>query len=102
MNLSDLPERFRTGVLPLKLLERIDTEFDISSCFLEPRSKDQCLANIKTLVKRLITEFKMENSEDIVNLLYQGSAEIAWTVLEFMIRNVMIMEVKSFHEEIFE
>ncbi|CAG9325771.1 unnamed protein product [Blepharisma stoltei] len=95
--ISDLPERFRTGVLPLKLLERIDPEFDISRCFLEPRSKDQCLTNIKSLVKRLVGNFGMRNGQEIVSQLYQGSPEAAWTTLEFMIRSVMIGEVKSFN-----
>lgn len=94
---SDLPQRFRKGVFPLKLLERIDPDFEISKEFLNPRSREDCLNNLQTLVNYLSSKghFKFD-----IQSLYRGSASQAWDCLEFMFRRVLVKEVKNFKQEL--
>ena len=100
LSLVELPEKIRTGVFALELLERLGIPFDKKTSKLPPRSRDDCLSNLRTFLKAL-EQKGFCYDKDCQMCLYQGKSQISWEIIEYIFSSIYLPSVFDSSEELF-
>lgn len=97
---SELPEKFRTGVFQLTILEALKVPYQFSSTKNPPKSREDCLSNINTFLSAL--QSKGLSVPSTFNLLlYQGKSQSCWEIVEFIFSNMYLPEIFEYSEDMF-
>lgn len=99
-SLVELPEKLRTGVFALELLERLGIPFDKKSSKLPPRSRDDCLCNLRAFLKAL-EQKGFCSDKDCQMYLYQGKSQISWEIIEYIFSSIYLPNIFDSSEDLF-
>lgn len=97
---SSIPDKVRTGTFPFRILQRIGIEFNLENVFFEPRSKEECLKNLRYLIK-IIEKHALSYVELSEKELYEGKAGDVWKLIEFIFERIYFVMAYQESQEVF-
>jgi hypothetical protein len=100
LSLGELAEKFRTGVFPLSLLEKLNISYDFSRSKTPVKSREDCLNNLELFLQALEAR-GFCNDKTFLTCLYQGKSQTCWEIIEYIFSSIYLPEVFEFYEELF-
>ena len=97
---SSIPDKVRTGTFPFRILEKIGIEFNLENVCFEPRSKEECLKNLRYLIK-IIEKHALSYVELSEKELYDGKAADVWKLIEFIFERIYFVAAYQESQEVF-
>jgi hypothetical protein len=84
---SSITQRFRTGIFPFHVLEKIGVRFNREKIVFDPRCKKDCLQNLRYLL-RVLGKSGLGTFEFSEKNLYLGKSEEIWKIILFVFEDV--------------